>query len=89
MDENKAQSMDQEVMENYSRKKAMKNTTKKRLERKGWKVGTVAQLLHLSTKESAYIEISFRKGARPSPDSTRPPRSVILRDYSTSNAAGS
>ncbi len=37
----------------------MKRTKKRRLERKGWKVGTVADFLHLSTEESAYIEMKL------------------------------
>ncbi len=37
----------------------MKSTKKRRLERKGWKVGTVADFLHLSTEESAYIEMKL------------------------------
>jgi len=35
----------------------MKSTKKKRLETKGWKVGTVEEILKLSPEESAYIEM--------------------------------
>jgi len=35
----------------------MKAAKKKQLERKGWKVGTVAEFLQLSPEESAYIEM--------------------------------
>jgi predicted transcriptional regulator len=37
----------------------MKSAKKKRLERKGWKVGTVAQFLQLSREKSAYIEMKL------------------------------
>jgi len=37
----------------------MKSTKKKRLETKGWKVGTVAEFLRLSPEESAYIEMKL------------------------------
>jgi predicted transcriptional regulator len=37
----------------------MKSTKKKRLETKGWKVGTVAEFLQLSPEESAYIEMTL------------------------------
>jgi predicted transcriptional regulator len=37
----------------------MKSTKKKRLEAKGWKVGTVAEFLHLTPEESAYIEMKL------------------------------
>ena len=37
----------------------MKSTKKKRLETKGWKVGTVAEFLELSPEESAYIEMKL------------------------------
>ena len=37
----------------------MKTAKKKRLERKGWKVGTVAQFLQFSPEESAYIEMKL------------------------------
>ena len=37
----------------------MKSTKKKRLGRKGWKVGTVSEFLHLSPEESAYIEMKL------------------------------
>jgi DNA-binding XRE family transcriptional regulator len=45
--------------EGYSRGEVMKSAKKKRLERKGWKVGSVAQFLHLSTKEPIYIEMKL------------------------------
>jgi transcriptional regulator with XRE-family HTH domain len=37
----------------------MKSAKKKRLELKGWKVGTVAEFLRLSPEESAYIEMKL------------------------------
>ncbi len=37
----------------------MKSAKKKRLEAKGWKVGTVAEFLQLSPEESAYIEMKM------------------------------
>jgi len=37
----------------------MKSAKKKRLEAKGWKVGTVAEFLDLSPEESAYIEMKL------------------------------
>jgi predicted transcriptional regulator len=37
----------------------MKRTKKKRLETKGWKVGTIAEFLDLSPEESAYIEMKL------------------------------
>ncbi len=37
----------------------MKTVKKKRLETKGWKVGTVAEFLQLSPEESAYIEMKL------------------------------
>ena len=37
----------------------MKSAKKKRLEAKGWKVGTVAEFLQLSPEESAYIEMKL------------------------------
>jgi predicted transcriptional regulator len=37
----------------------MRSTKKKRLERKGWKVGTVSEFLQLSPEESAYIEMKL------------------------------
>ena len=37
----------------------MKSTKKKRLETKGWKVGTVAEFLQLSREEAAYIEMKL------------------------------
>jgi len=36
---------------------------KKRLESKGWKVGTVKEFLGLSTEESAYIELKIKLAA--------------------------
>jgi len=37
----------------------MKSAKKKRLEAKGWRVGTVAEFLQLSPVESAYIEMKL------------------------------
>ncbi len=37
----------------------MKSAKKKQLERKGWKVGTVAEFLQLSPEESAYVEMKL------------------------------
>ena len=37
----------------------MKSTKKKRLEAKGWKVGTAAEFLQLSPEESVYIEMKL------------------------------
>jgi DNA-binding XRE family transcriptional regulator len=37
----------------------MKSAKKKRLELKGWKVGTAAEFLQLSPEESAYIEMKL------------------------------
>ncbi len=37
----------------------MKNAKKKRLELKGWKVGTTAEFLRLSPEESAYVEMKL------------------------------
>ncbi len=37
----------------------MNSIKKKRLERKGWKVGTVAEFLRLTPEESAYIEMKL------------------------------
>jgi len=37
----------------------MKARKKKTLEKKGWKVGTVAEFLQLSPEESAYIEMKL------------------------------
>ena len=37
----------------------METTKRKRLERKGWKVGTVQEFLNLSSDESAYIEVKL------------------------------
>ena len=37
----------------------MKSTKKKRLETKGWKVGTVAEFLELSPQESSYLEMKL------------------------------
>lgn len=36
------------------------NTKKKRIEAKGWKVGTAKEFLGLSSEEEAYIEIKFK-----------------------------
>ena len=38
----------------------MERTKLKRLEAKGWKVGTVSELLDLSTEETAYIELKLQ-----------------------------
>ena len=38
----------------------MRNTKKKRLEAKGWKVGSTKEFLGLSSEEEAYIEIKLR-----------------------------
>ena len=38
----------------------MRKTKKERLEKKGWKVGTVDEFLDLSPEESAYIEMKLR-----------------------------
>src|SRR3972149_221078 len=38
----------------------MKRTKLKRLAAKGWKVGTVSELLDLSTEETAYIELKLQ-----------------------------
>ena len=37
----------------------MNTLKKKRLERKGWKVGTVSELLNLSPEEAAYVELKL------------------------------
>ena len=37
----------------------MNSIKKKRLERKGWKVGTAAEFLRLTPEESAYIEMKL------------------------------
>jgi DNA-binding XRE family transcriptional regulator len=37
----------------------MKTTKKKRLEAKGWKVGTPADFLNLSPEEAAYVELKL------------------------------
>jgi DNA-binding transcriptional regulator YiaG len=37
----------------------MKTSKKKKLERKGWKVGSVTKFLQLSPEESAYIEMKL------------------------------
>ena len=37
----------------------MKSAKKKRLETKGWKVGTVGEFLQLSREESAYVEMKL------------------------------
>jgi ribosome-binding protein aMBF1 (putative translation factor) len=41
----------------------MRKQKKKRLAAKGWKVGTVKELLGLSNEESAYIELKIRLAA--------------------------
>ncbi len=38
----------------------MRKTKKDRLEKKGWKVGSVDEFLDLSPEESAYIEVKLR-----------------------------
>jgi len=38
----------------------MREDKKRRLESKGWKVGTVQEFLRLSDEESAYIELKMR-----------------------------
>jgi hypothetical protein len=38
----------------------MREDKKKRLEAKGWKVGTAQEFLNLSDQESAYIELKLR-----------------------------
>jgi hypothetical protein len=43
----------------------MRKTKKKRLEAKGWKVGTAAEFLGLSPDESASVEARLRLGQRP------------------------
>ena len=37
----------------------MNSTKKKRLETKGWKIGTVAEFLRLTPEESAYVEMKL------------------------------
>jgi len=37
----------------------MKKTKQKRLEKAGWKVGTVAEFLDLTPQESAYVELKL------------------------------
>lgn len=41
----------------------MRKQKQKRLEAKGWKVGTVKQFLGLSDEESAYIELKIKLAA--------------------------
>jgi ribosome-binding protein aMBF1 (putative translation factor) len=41
----------------------MRKQKRKRLEAKGWKVGTVKQFLDLSDEESAYIELKIKLAA--------------------------
>ena len=41
----------------------MRKQKKKRLESKGWKVGTVKDFLGLSNEESAYIELKIKLSA--------------------------
>ena len=38
----------------------MRKSKKERLEKRGWKVGTVDELLDLTPEESAYIELKLR-----------------------------
>jgi hypothetical protein len=38
----------------------MRDEKRRRLERKGWKVGSVAEFLRLSPEEAAYIEIKLK-----------------------------
>ena len=40
----------------------MRKTKKSRLEKKGWKVGTVGEFLDLTPEEEAYIELKLRLG---------------------------
>lgn len=41
----------------------MRKQKKKRLETKGWKIGTVKEFLGLSNEESAYIELKIKLAA--------------------------
>ena len=41
----------------------MRKQKKKRLEAKGWKIGTVKEFLELSNEESAYIELKIKLAA--------------------------
>jgi len=41
----------------------MRKEKQKRLQRKGWKVGTVKEFLGLSDEESAYIELKIKLAA--------------------------
>ena len=41
----------------------MRKHKKKRLESKGWKIGTVKEFLGLSNEESAYIELKIKLAA--------------------------
>lgn len=41
----------------------MRKQKKKRLESKGWKIGTVKEFLGLSNEESAYIELKIKLAA--------------------------
>jgi hypothetical protein len=38
----------------------MKSSVRKRLQRKGWVVGSVKEFLNLSTEEEAYIELRLK-----------------------------
>ena len=38
----------------------MRKSKKERLERKGWKVGTVEEFLDITPEEAAYIELKLR-----------------------------
>ena len=37
----------------------MKSTKKKKLESKGWKIGSAREFLHLSSEEAAYVELKL------------------------------
>lgn len=41
----------------------MRRAKKERLEKKGWKVGTVQEFLELSDEEAAYVELRLRLAA--------------------------
>lgn len=41
----------------------MRRVKKKRLQEKGWKIGTVKEFLGLSNEESAYIELKIKLAA--------------------------
>jgi hypothetical protein len=44
----------------------MRKSKKKRLEAKGWKIGTFKEFLGLSDEESAYIELKIKLAAESS-----------------------